>query len=196
MTSACEYARELRAKTGMSWGDLEEATGYPESTIRDHVTGRIKKPNEQLLIAVIGAMGGDATRVRGIPQELRADLAEIRKAQAENDELRLTIETMRRIRGEMLEQQRESYEAQIKRIDEKHEREIARIEKTATVRLRICICLVILLAIMMLATIGILVYDFTHLDRGWFQMFSAVGTRGALKTTLRSAADFMADIFH
>ena len=195
MTSACEYARELRAKTGLSWGDLEEATGYPESTIRDHVTGRIKKPNEQLLIAVIGAMGGDAARVRGIPQELREDLAEIRRAQAENDELRLTIETMRRIRGEMLEHQRETYEARIAHIEESHEKEIARLEKTATLRLRLCLALGGVLLVIMLAIIGILIYDLTHLDRGWFQMFSDIGTRGTANAALRSVADFFSGIF-
>ena len=101
---------------------------------------------------------------------MREDLAEIRKLQSESEDQRIMIEAMRRIRGEMLESQRESYEARIKRIEENHDREIVRLERTAGLRLRICIALVFLLVAVLLAVIGILLYDFTHLDRGWFQM--------------------------
>ena len=172
MGISTEYVQKLRAESGMSWQDLADATGYPVSTVRDHVNGKVAKPNKQILIALVGAMGGDATRAQGISADMREDLAEVRKAQAKGDEeMRLTIETMRRIRGEMLEAQRESYEARIAQNNKTAEREIERLERLCAVRLRLCIVLISALVAIMLLIIGILVYDLTHLDRGWFQMF-------------------------
>ena len=167
-----EYLQKLRADSCMSWNELSRLTGHPVSTIRDHVGGKVAKPNPAILVSLVGAMGGDPSQVAGISAEMREDLAEIRRAAEESMEVKVTVDTMRRVRGEMLEIQRENYEAKIKYIHEHYKNEIARIEKTSALRLKLCIAAVILLAVMMLAAIAILAYDFKHSDRGWIQMFS------------------------
>lgn len=161
-----EYLQKLRAESCLSWNELSKLTGHPVSTIRDHVGGKVAKPNPAILVSLVGAMGGDPTLVAGISAEMREDLAEIRRAAEENMEVKTTVDTMRRVRGEMLETQKENYEARIRHLEERHELEIARIEKTSLLRLKLCIALVVMLAAVLLAVIAILAYDFTHADIG------------------------------
>lgn len=170
---AFEYIKELRAQTNMSWADLEEATGYPESTIRDHVSGKTKKPNQQLLLAVVCAMGGDTSRIHGIPAEIRADLAEVRRIKDENEDMHDLIDSMRRIRGEMLVEQKEAYEERINAIKESHSREIALLEKHCAMQRKVCYLLAAAMFVLLIAIIGVLVFDISCHDQGWFTTAAA-----------------------
>ena len=47
---------DAKRKSGMSWADLEEATGVPASTLRDHMGGGVKSPYQDILDAARSAM--------------------------------------------------------------------------------------------------------------------------------------------
>lgn len=47
---------DAKRKSGMSWADLEEATGVPASTLRDHMGGSVKSPDQDILDAARSAM--------------------------------------------------------------------------------------------------------------------------------------------
>lgn len=47
---------DAKRKSGMSWADLEEATGVPASTLRDHMGGGVKSPDQDILDAARSAM--------------------------------------------------------------------------------------------------------------------------------------------
>lgn len=167
---AFEYIKELRGKTNMSWADLEEATGYPESTIRDHVSGKIKKPNQQLLFSVVCAMGGDPSRINGISAEIRENQAEVRRIREEHSDMDELIASMRRIRGEMLVEQKEAYEERIASIKESYEREFALLEKHCAMQRKVCYLLGAAMFVLLVAIIGILVFDISCHDNGWITM--------------------------
>lgn len=57
---------DAKRKSGMSWADLEEATGVPASTLRDHMGGGVKSPDPDILDAARSAM--DPQGSRGVPQ--------------------------------------------------------------------------------------------------------------------------------
>nr|DAY75743.1 MAG TPA: ATP-dependent target DNA activator B [Caudoviricetes sp.] len=59
-----------KRKSGMSWADLEEATGVPASTLRDHMGGGVKSPDPDILDAARSAMDpqGAPQGPQGIPQ--------------------------------------------------------------------------------------------------------------------------------
>ena len=54
---------DAKRKSGMSWADLEEATGVPASTLRDHMGGGVKSPDQDILDAARSAMD-----LQGAPQ--------------------------------------------------------------------------------------------------------------------------------
>ena len=175
-----EYLQQLRIDSCMSWSELSKATGHPVSTIRDHVSGKVAKPNPAILVSIVGAMGGDPTRVADISAEMREDLAEIRKAADEDRKVKSTVDTMRRVRGEMLENQKEYYEDKIESLKESHAREVAILERTSNMRLKLCYLLASVLFVVMLAVIGILVFDISCHDKGWFTAAAAVHMIGGL----------------
>lgn len=47
---------DAKRKSGLSWADLEEATGVPASTLRDHMGGGVKSPDPDILDAARSAM--------------------------------------------------------------------------------------------------------------------------------------------
>lgn len=47
---------DAKRKSGLSWADLEEATGVPASTLRDHMGGGVKSPDQDILDAARSAM--------------------------------------------------------------------------------------------------------------------------------------------
>lgn len=61
---------DAKRKSGMSWADLEEATGVPASTLRDHMGGGVKSPDPDILDAARSAMDpqGAPHGPQGIPQ--------------------------------------------------------------------------------------------------------------------------------
>lgn len=60
---------DAKRKSGMSWADLEEATGVPASTLRDHMGGGVKSPDQDILDAARSAMDphGAPQGPQGIP---------------------------------------------------------------------------------------------------------------------------------
>lgn len=61
---------DAKRKSGLSWADLEEATGVPASTLRDHMGGGVKSPDPDILDAARSAMDpqGAPQGPQGIPQ--------------------------------------------------------------------------------------------------------------------------------
>lgn len=61
---------DAKRKSGMSWADLEEATGVPASTLRDHMGGGVKSPDQDILDAARSAMDphGAPQAPQDIPQ--------------------------------------------------------------------------------------------------------------------------------
>ena len=167
---AFEYIKELRAKTNMSWADLEEATGFPESTIRDHVSGKIKKPNKQLLFSVVCAMGGDPAKISGLSAEIRENQETVRRISEEHSEMDELIASLRRIRGEMLVEQKDAYEERIASLKESYEREFALLEKHCAMQRKLCYFLGAAMFVLLIAVIGILVFDISCHDNGWITM--------------------------
>lgn len=160
MAIVYDYISRLKEESGCSWKDLERLTGYPSSTIRDHLTGKTAKSDIDILISVVSAMGGDPSLITAVPPQLCEDLSAARMAEsdipADLDEYHVTLETMRRLRVEMLELQRQSYE-----------RELASILKECRGFRRALIVAVSLMIFLMFCTIILLICDLTHLDRGW-----------------------------
>lgn len=165
-----DYIANLKEKTGCSWKDLERLTGYPSSTIRDHLTGKTAKTDIDIMIAVVSAMGGDPGQIASIPPQLREDLAAIRRAEAQDPadpaEFRTAIDTLQRTRAEMLDLQRKSYERELFAV---------RLERDRYRRLLIIVVTVMIS--LMFITIVMLIYDLTHLDRGWITAFYGSGAR-------------------
>lgn len=166
-----DYIARLKEESGCSWKDLERLTGYPSSTIRDHLTGKTAKIDIDIMIAVVSAMGGDPGQIAAVPQQLREDLAAIRSAGAQDPadpaEFRTTIETLQRTRAEMLELQRKSYE-----------RELCAVRLERDRYRRLLIIAVAVMISLMFFTILMLIYDLTHLDRGWITAFYGTGAGG------------------
>ena len=168
------YIAKLKEESGLSWSDLEEKTGFPLSTIRDHLTGRVVKPSQELRYAVVEAMGGDVTRLGGVPAEIRKDIARVQQLESSaTEEQRLTIDAMRRLRGEMLDLQRESFE-----------REIRRLEASNRLLRTMLVIAVSILVVSLLCVICVLIYDLTHLDRGWIQAYFSSHSRAVIDILL------------
>lgn len=155
------YIAELKERTGFSWAELEDKTGYPQTTLRDHLTGRVARPNPEILASVVEAMGGDVGKVAEFPASIRREIADVQRVESvSTEEQRLTIETMRKLRGEMMELQRVSYE-----------REIERLEASNKFLRSALFAAISAILVILVFIIGILIYDLTHLDRGWVQAF-------------------------
>lgn len=185
-----DYISQLKEESGCSWKDLERLTGYPSSTIRDHLTGKTAKTDVDILISVVSAMGGDPDRIAAVPPQLCEDLSAVRMAEskipADPDEYRVTLDTMRRLRVEMLDLQRKSYE-----------RELSSVRSERNTFRRWVIILLAVIIILMFATIVILIYDLAHIDRGWFQAFFGIGSSSSqFNVFLFSLSDLLKGLFH
>ena len=183
---AATYIMQLKEAGGYSWKTINTMSGVPESTIRSIASGAVEQPSAQTLYDIITSMGGSMDELYGAPKAIREEMIEVRQIEAAADEdLKLTIRTMREIREEMLRSQRESYERQIVKMEESHAREIAGLSMSNKV-LRMTLLFTVLFTMLMLVSIiGVLIYDLTHLDRGWVQAFYGWTRSNVGNSTLR-----------
>lgn len=167
------YLQQLREKSDLSWGELSRRSDIPVSTVRDIVCGVTKRPSADDLASIVQAMGGS------MDQLLSGELEELLVQEAPADErerLTLTVDELRRVREEMLEFQRLSYD-----------REVAGLRKTVKF-LRGCLIVVgALMVVLLIALVCWLIYDLTHPDRGWVQAYYGMDTgRGGLTGLLQN----------
>ncbi len=179
---------QLKEATGLSWNEISDRCRVPVSTIRSYASGSVAQPSHQALHDIVTALGGSLDDLYATPASVRSDLLKVREIEAEADEdLKITIRTMREIREEMLQSVRDSYERQISKAEEAYTREIAHLNDThqreiaalsksnRTLRTTVLVAVAALL-VTLLVVIGILSYDITHLDKGWVQAAFPVGS--------------------
>lgn len=166
------YIMQLKESGSYSWKNISTMSGVPESTIRSIASGAVEQPSHQTVYDIITSMGGSMDELYGTPKAIREEMIEVRQIEAAADEdLKLTIRTMREIREEMLRSQRENYERQILKMEESHTREVANLAASNRVLRMALLCTVLFTMVLLVTIIGVLIYDLTHLDRGWVQAF-------------------------
>lgn len=145
MDRKAEIMKKKR-ESGISWDIIEQDTGIPSSTIRNHLTGRVVNPNGDLLDAVESAI--DAWKepaCAGEPEQ--------------HTDTQNMLEMMGKTRVEMLEMSTKLYEQQIEHLKEELAKAEARI-KRLTIALAVCIIFFILL----------MTVDVLNRDMGWFRV--------------------------
>lgn len=190
------YIMQLKDATGYSWNQISERSGVPASTIRSIAQGAVEQPSHQTVHDIIEALGGSLDDLYAKPASVRQEMLEVRKKEAEGtEELRLTIRTMRDIREEMLHAQKEAYERQISHMKETHDRELSDLRSSnKTLRITLYLAIVLILVILV-SIIAVLVYDLTHLDRGWIQAyFDSKSNRSFLDVSIQSIIDFFRNL--
>lgn len=188
-----EYIMQLKEERGYSWSALSEKSGVPISTIRSIANGDVESPNLVPLMGILSALGGSLDEACEMPQKIQQDMETIQETEESGtEELRITIETMRRMRVEMLQHQRESYERELSSLRGENTRLQKEIGST---RLTLRIVLVIAFTIA-IAVIGMLAYDITHLDRGWVQAFYGIESSGrSFESILQTVMDYIRGVF-
>ena len=170
------YIMQLKEAGGYSWKTISTMSGVPESTIRSIASGSVEQPSLQTVYDIISSMGGSMDELYATPKAIREEMMEVRQIEAEaTEDLKLTIRTMREIREEMIRSQRVSYERQLLKMEESHNREIAGLTISNKVLRTALVCTVLFTMLLLVTIIGILIYDLTHLDRGWVQAFFGQG---------------------
>ena len=190
------YIMQLKEAGNYSWNQISERSGVPVSTIRSIAAGNVEQPSHQTVHDIIVAIGGSMDDLYATPRSVREEMIEVRKIEAEAPEdLKLTIRTMREIREEMLNSLRDGYERQLTKMEATHAREVASLRESNKA-LRITAYLsIITLVLIMAAIIGVLIYDLTHLDRGWVQAFYGWTRSNVGNSTLRDLIkDFLAGL--
>lgn len=180
-----EYLESLKTEGNWNFLDLSKKTGLSESTIRRIFKDPDNNPTMDTLVKLVVAMGGSLDKMVGIAGEPDAD---------HNDSaINATLGEMRDIHQEMLSHQRRSYEREIDSLRAENER--LRLEKK-TLR-RSLYAVVSVMVTLMFATILFLIYDLTHMDRGWIQSFYGVDSRNyQIDGILSKIISYLEGIFH
>lgn len=151
---------DAKRKSGMSWADLEEATGVPASTLRDHMGGGVKSPDPDILDAARSAMDpqGAPQAPQGphcIPQALQ-DIPQASQdiPQASQD----TPQVVEMVPASTLAVARELYERQLAQL----ERALLKSERR-TKRLAIALAVCVIFFTLLMA------FDILNRDVGWFR---------------------------
>ena len=118
----------------------------------------------------------------------------MQRAQTEPDAdgMQITGHEMRELRREMLAHQRESYERELASLRKTNEHLVGEkkiLQRTLYVVLSVMIAL-------MFTTILFLIYDLTHMDRGWIQSF--YGTKSSnydISSVLQGFIEKFAEVF-
>lgn len=137
---------DAKRKSGMSWADLEEATGVPASTLRDHMGGGVKSPDQDILDAARSAMDP-----QGAPQGPQGPQGIPQAPQDIPQGVEMVPASTLAVAQAMYERQLASLEAQLAEAK-------ARI-KHLTIALAACVIFFVL----------ILVVDLLNRDVGWFR---------------------------
>lgn len=174
MIKAGTYILQLKEAKGYSWNQCSEVCRVPASTIRSYASGSVAQPSYQTLYDIVTGLGGSLDELYSTPESVRSEMLEVRKIEAGADEdLKVTIRTLREAKDEMVQSVRESYERQIIKSDEEHAREIAHLKdsyhreietlKRGNRSLRIAtIAMMAALLLVLVIVIAVLAYDITH----------------------------------
>lgn len=144
---------DAKRKSGMSWADLEEATGVPASTLRDHMGGSVKSPDQDILDAARSAMDpqGAPQGPQGIPHAPQGPHGIPQAPQDIPQGVEMVPASTLAVAQAMYERQLASLEAQLAEAK-------ARI-KHLTIALAACVIFFVL----------IWVVDLLNRDVGWFR---------------------------
>lgn len=140
---------DAKRKSGMSWADLEEATGVPASTLRDHMGGGVKSPDQDILDAARSAMDP-----HGAPQAPQGPHGIPQAPQAPQD----IPQGVEMVPASTLAVAQELYERQLSHL----KAELAELKarnKRLTVALAVCVIFFTLL----------MAFDILNRDAGWFR---------------------------
>lgn len=156
-----EYLETLKMQGNWSYLTLSQKTGLSETTIRKIFTDPDSNPTIDTLAKLVAAMGGSIDRLVGIKEPIDTQIERESKAIDE------TLNEIRDLRNEMLAHQKKSYERELDSLRAENDR-LANEKKS--LRKTLYVVLAVMIALMF-ATILFLIYDLTHLDRGWIQFF-------------------------
>lgn len=157
-----EYLESLKERGKWNFSDLSQKTGLSESTIRRIFTDPDNNPTMDTLVKLVVAMGGSLDKLVGINSEMPHT-----RNDPETDGMQVTGQEMRELQKEMLAHQRESYERELSNLRMANERLVA---EKKSLRRTLYVVLSVMISLMF-TTILFLIYDLTHLDRGWIQFF-------------------------
>lgn len=161
-----EKLKVLFDEKKMSRQKLSELSGVEYSALCRFFSGDSKNPSFMNVVSIIRALGGSVDEFVGIKKTAEAPPP----AAPERPQ---NVDFYERVFADM----RLQFDTQISRLEDKHRlrvQEIAdranEIEKSRHRTFVALIVISVVLFAILFLSIGVLAYDLTHLDRGWFQM--------------------------
>lgn len=151
---------DAKRKSGMSWADLEEVTGVPASTLRDHMCGGVKSPDPDILGAARSAMDpqGAPQGPQGVPQAPQGPQGIPQAPQGIPQAPQDIPQGVEMVPASTLSVAQAMYERQLASLEAQLAKAEARI-KHLTIALAACVIFFVL----------ILVVDLLNRDVGWFR---------------------------
>lgn len=137
---------DAKRKSGMSWADLEEATGVPASTLRDHMGGGVKSPDQDILDAARSAMDP-----HGAPQAPQGPHGIPQAPQDIPQGVEMVPASTLAVAQELYERQLSHLKAELAELKARNKR--------LTVALAVCVIFFTLL----------MAFDMLNRDAGWFR---------------------------
>ena len=137
---------DAKRKSGMSWADLEEATGVPASTLRDHMGGGVKSPDQDILDAARSAMDP-----HGAPQAPQGPHGIPQAPQDIPQGVEMVPASTLAVAQELYERQLSHLKAELAELKARNKR--------LTVALAVCVIFFTLL----------MAFDILNRDAGWFR---------------------------
>lgn len=137
---------DAKRKSGMSWADLEEATGVPASTLRDHMGGGVKSPDQDILDAARSAMDP-----QGAPQAPQGPHCIPQAPQDIPQGVEMVPASTLAVAQELYERQLSHLKAELAELKARNKR--------LTVALAVCVIFFTLL----------MAFDILNRDAGWFR---------------------------
>lgn len=172
---------DAKRKSGMSWADLEEATGVPASTLRDHMGGGVKSPDQDILDAARSAMDpqGAPQGPQGIPQAPQGIPQAPQGPQGIPQAPPEIPQGVEMVPASTLAVAQAMYERQLSATVELYKQQVASLEaQLAKAEARIK-HLTIALAACVIFFVLILVVDLLNRDIGWFRDALGLGLDAA-----------------